>query len=221
MTRREYISSLTGLLSQLDENERRDAVSYYEDYFDEAGLNDDDEVMESVDSPEFVAKNILDGITKATEDQGVFTEEGYKTSEKEVRNEVAVRKERREKRGLIIIAVILAIFASPILIPICGSVFGVLIAILSALFAIFFGVFVAGIACIVAGIVATVIGIVAGVGHPFTMAAVAGAGLLVVAFGALLTICGVLIATKLLPLAVDTIQDLWKWLKRQFSKEAK
>lgn len=221
MTRREYISSLTGLLSQLDENERRDAVSYYEDYFDEAGLNDDDEVMESVDSPEFVAKNILDGITKATEDQGVFTEEGYKTSEKEVRNEVAVRKERREKRGLIIIAVILAIFASPILIPICGSVFGVLIAILSALFAIFFGVFVAGIACIVAGIVATVIGIVAGVGHPFTMAAVAGVGLLVVAFGALLTICGVLIATKLLPLAVDTIQDLWKWLKRQFSKEAK
>lgn len=61
MRRREYLNRLEALLAALPEQERQDAMNYYEDYFDAAGLDKEQQTMEELGSPEQVAQKILEG----------------------------------------------------------------------------------------------------------------------------------------------------------------
>lgn len=61
MRRREYLNRLEALLSVLPEQERQDAMNYYEEYFDAAGPDKEQQTMEELGSPEQVAQKILEG----------------------------------------------------------------------------------------------------------------------------------------------------------------
>ena len=209
MTRREYLDKLSNLLSDLDSAERQDALNYYEDYFDEAGLGEEDQVMESVDSPEKVAKNIFAGIDNESEDQGVFTETGYSTYEEDSKNELVKRRDLRDKKGFLIIALILVIFALPVLGPIFGSIWGILFGLIGAAFGVIFGVFILGIALVIGGLAGAISIIVTMMGQPFGMILGLGAMLILIAVGILLTVLGVWIVSKLLPLVLGWLGDLF------------
>lgn len=61
MTRTEYLKSLEQLLASLPETERRDALDYYEEYFDAAGAGREAETIAELGTPEEVAQKILEG----------------------------------------------------------------------------------------------------------------------------------------------------------------
>lgn len=61
MTRTEYLKSLEQLLAALPETERRDALDYYEEYFDAAGAGREAETIAELGTPEEVAQKILEG----------------------------------------------------------------------------------------------------------------------------------------------------------------
>lgn len=61
MRRREYLNRLEALLSALPEQERQDAMDYYEEFFDAAGPEKEEQTMEELGSPEQVAQKILEG----------------------------------------------------------------------------------------------------------------------------------------------------------------
>ena len=65
MTRTAFLSALEQLLAPLPESERKDALSYYEDYLDAAGPENEARAIAELGSPEEVAHKILDEQTPA------------------------------------------------------------------------------------------------------------------------------------------------------------
>lgn len=60
MTRTAFLAALEQLLAPLPEAERKDALSYYEDYLDAAGPENEVRAIAELGSPEEVARKILD-----------------------------------------------------------------------------------------------------------------------------------------------------------------
>ena len=60
MTRTEFLAALEQLLASLPEDERKDALAYYEDYLDAAGPNNEAQAIAELGTPEEVARKILD-----------------------------------------------------------------------------------------------------------------------------------------------------------------
>ena len=62
MNREEYLKRLSFLLKDLPEEEIEDAIAYYEDYFEEAGEEKEEQVIKELGSPEKIAKMIRDSV---------------------------------------------------------------------------------------------------------------------------------------------------------------
>lgn len=61
MTRQEYMQQLAALLAAMPEAERRDALDYYEEYFDAAGSEKEAQTIQELGSPQNVAEKIWEG----------------------------------------------------------------------------------------------------------------------------------------------------------------
>lgn len=86
MNRIEFMTRLAALLQDVPVAERRDAMKYYNDYFDDAGAENEQEVISELESPEKVAATIKADLgIQAGESQrqeydgyAEYTENGYK-----------------------------------------------------------------------------------------------------------------------------------------------
>lgn len=76
MDKRIFLDRLQMQLSDLTMEERREALEYYEEYFADAGEENEEEVIASLGTPEQVAEQIKAGLHK--EEEGMFTENGYR-----------------------------------------------------------------------------------------------------------------------------------------------
>ena len=61
MTRQEYMQQLAALLAAMPEAERRDALDYYEEYFDAAGPEKEAQTIQELGNPQDVAEKIWEG----------------------------------------------------------------------------------------------------------------------------------------------------------------
>lgn len=86
MTRAEFIQELTFLLSDIPEEERREAIEFYENYFEEAGKEQEEKVISELGSPAEIAESIKKSLEYGNKDTGYFTEDGYHESYKEKAN---------------------------------------------------------------------------------------------------------------------------------------
>ncbi len=59
MTKREYLNRLEGCLQCVDKGEREAALRYYEEYFDDAGAENEQAVIAELGSPEALARQII------------------------------------------------------------------------------------------------------------------------------------------------------------------
>lgn len=76
MSRWEFMRQLEELLSDISPSEREEALQYYNDYFNDAGRENEQEVIKALGSPEQVAKIVRDGLSE-NGNQGEFTENGF------------------------------------------------------------------------------------------------------------------------------------------------
>lgn len=58
MNKEGFMSSLEGLLADIPEAEREEALQYYNDYFEDAGWENEESVIRSLGSPKKIAENI-------------------------------------------------------------------------------------------------------------------------------------------------------------------
>lgn len=77
MNRIEYMRRLAALLQDVPAEERVATMQYYNDYFDDAGEENEEKVMEELGSPEQVAAEMKAGLGRSTKDSGEFRETGY------------------------------------------------------------------------------------------------------------------------------------------------
>ena len=76
MNRESFLKELSFLLSDLEEDEKKEALQYYQDYFDEAGPEREQEILAHIGSPEKAASEIKNGLF-GDPDRGEYTERGY------------------------------------------------------------------------------------------------------------------------------------------------
>ena len=80
MNRIEYMTKLASLLQDIPEVERRDAMKYYNDYFDEAGEENEEQVIREFGAPEEVAENIKADLKGKTENTTHGQQEEYQSA---------------------------------------------------------------------------------------------------------------------------------------------
>lgn len=96
MDRAEFMSRLTNLLMDVPPMEREEAIQYYNDYFDDAGAENEAGVIASLGTPEELAASIKAGLSDGG-NAGEFTEAGFKGYGETCKNEVMKRESSTEK----------------------------------------------------------------------------------------------------------------------------
>ncbi len=104
MSREEFMRQLERLLKDVAEEERKEALSYYQSYFEDAGVENEARILRELESPEKVAATIKTDLGMETgpesiktdlgmeTDTGVFTEHGFEDSRFEQKHPISIRK---------------------------------------------------------------------------------------------------------------------------------
>ncbi len=77
MNKKEFLEELEYLLQDLSEEDREDGIAYYRDYLEEAGEDQEEDVLKAFGSPERIASIIRSNLKGDLEDGGSFTEAGF------------------------------------------------------------------------------------------------------------------------------------------------
>ena len=97
MNRAEFMRRLTELLGDVPPTERDEAIQYYNDYFDDAGTENESGVIASLGSPEELARTIKAGLSDGG-NGGEFTESGFSGYTRTQREEL-IRAEEAGNQG--------------------------------------------------------------------------------------------------------------------------
>lgn len=219
MNRVEFMKKLEQLLSDISENERKEALQYYEDYFEDAGKENEEVVIKELGSPERIARIIKQDI-KGNRQEGEFTERGYEESKEaayEMSNPNQTEKPKKKKmdKNQILLIVILCILAAPFIVTIGGGVFGVVVGAVAAVFGIAIGISAVSVSLVIAGIAMVIAGIVNMFVTPAVGCLLCGVGLLIFAGGVLLTNLMLFLWGVCLP---KLITGIVKMIRRMFQR---
>ena len=92
MSRWEFMRQLESLLSDIPPGEREEALQYYNDYFNDAGRENEQEVIKALGSPMQVAGIVKEGLGENSA-SGEFTESGYKSAKAFSENPIIKRSQ--------------------------------------------------------------------------------------------------------------------------------
>ncbi|MBO5354243.1 MAG: DUF1700 domain-containing protein [Lachnospiraceae bacterium] len=232
MSKNEFMKELKVLLDELPAEEKEEALRYYDSYFEEAGADQEQIVIDELGSPGRIAAQILRDY-QAEKTAGVYTEHGYQEQETERQTPVryASGEEKQEEQqktesgasgvyvkkkglsgGMLAIAIIVAILTFPIWIGVLGTAFGIIMGLFGTVIGLVAGFGAGGIFCILGGVALFVIGIMEMFTMPVIGAAFVAAGLLLFGFGCLM----IAAVGGIIRLAVWIVNGIVKWLNRLF-----
>lgn len=229
MNRQEFLTGLSQLLSDIPEAERREALDYYNSYFDDAGPENEAEVIQELGgTPDKAAASIkaeLRSGKTGRQNYGEYTEQGFRDTripkteqmpqpvpqpEKENRRKFQGDNSRTTK--IILIALIL-IVTSGIWLGILGGLISAVFGILGALLSLLVGLAGAVFSMIVGGIALTFTGLAKCVANPPLGMLTSGFGMLLLSLGILLLILLVWLVKKLVPKFIGWLRNgFWKLL---------
>ena len=144
MNRTEFMRRLAQALRDMPEEERRRALEYYENYFDEAGSENEAEVLRTLGAPEKVAADILRDFAEndSTQRQTNAKERVHETAQ--CAADGASRMKDRfqtmdsgQKLLVLLLVFVAVICAAPAGVAVVGGVGGILVALLSVVAAVF------------------------------------------------------------------------------------
>ena len=238
MNRIEFMTTLASLLQDIPAEERREAMQYYNDYFDEAGMENEAAVIKELGDPEKVAAIIKEGLDGFDENAGEFTDTGYhdpkyeeqdvpeprvyhseseasdKTAEADVVNEKG-RWTSKPLKIILIIAIILC--AVPVLLPIVMGLVAAVAGITLAFCGLLLAIVVASAAVVIAGVAVFITGLI----HLFSEfaagLALTGLGLILIPLGAIATVASVKLCMAVFP---AMIRGFVKLCRKPFHRKA-
>ena len=239
MNRKEYMDRLEQLLLVLPVEEREEALQYYEDYFEDAGISIDGMVGLELGTPEEVAAKIRAGYAG---EYGEYSETGYDDVRFENAREIAAtyvdtnsdwsdsvyeaeresgaedRKKAKTKNTNIwkIIAIALIILiAGPVIIPMGIAVVAIIFSIIIAILAVVAAIGFSGLGIGFAGLVVAGAGIAKMILFPSVALLAVGIGLILLAVGIVVSWIMISLAIKVIP---AVIRGIVKLLKAPFRK---
>lgn len=233
MNRAEFMSRLTVLLQDVPPAEREEALTYYNEYFDDAGEGNEAGVIASLGSPEDLAKSIKAGLSDGG-NGGEFTESGFQSYGRANENQIMStnngqyaggdrtfqssfdgQQENKGRQpakpisgGKIALIILLAIVLSPVWIGILGGFFGGAVGLLGGLLGIFIAFLTVGIVLTVVGIALVILGFVVMFGAPLGGLSMIGGGLVMTAVGLVFVWLMVLVIGTAVPALIRGIVNL-------------
>lgn len=194
MNRQEFMAQLERLLWDIPENDRIDAIDYYNNYFDEAGAENEAKVIQELGSPGKVAAIIKADLASMGNEKAEYTENGYYDGRGEAnenslsRRETGYQEPKSKRKIPLALIIILLVFASPVLLGLAGGLLGGLVGVLGALIGILAAIVAGGVGCLIGGIVSIVYGIIQLVISPLYALLYIGMGALVLSVGILFVV---------------------------------
>lgn len=159
MTKNEYLQRLRNALSGLSSDELSAAMSYYEEFFEDAGSENESAVISSLGSPEKLAQTIKSEssfvVTDASEETSAFGGNDYDNQSTTTFNPPPTLKSEGKKRSTneTILIIVILVLTSPLWIGLVtgllGGLFGIVVAAVT-LVAVFCGL----------GIIFTIVGFI-------------------------------------------------------------
>lgn len=215
MDRKEFMRQLAVLLRDLPDNERMEAIRYYNDYFDEAGPENEAQVIRELGSPGKVAAQIR-------ADGGQLTEEEQVENPPQTVVQPDSRTTRQRGTGKWALIIILAVFASPLILGVGGGVLGVVVGILGAIFGVLVALMAAGAGLVGGGIALMVKGVIRLISSPAVGLLSIGGGMIALAIGIFAVLLLVWAGFRLLPRLIRAIVNFISRLlhKRKGASEA-
>ena len=225
MNRQEFLRQLESLLMNIPANEREDALAYYNDYFDEAGIENEQNVIQELGSPQKVAQSIIEDVrnsgnenTQAYEDvTGQYSQNAYQNqyqSQSAYQNYQDVEK-KKFKTWQIVLIILLLVITFPIWIGLVAGLFGTVIGLLGGLFGVLVGLAGSALGLVIGGFAVSVLGVLGIIANPLEGVTCLGVGLILAAVGILLALLFVLIAFSWLPKLIKAIIG---WVKGLFHR---
>lgn len=208
MSKIEFLERLEKLLADVPYTERREALNYYTEYFEDAE-KDEEEVIRTLGSPEEVAHNIreeLAGKELVTTDVGF---EGNGSDSKEADDRIIDGEAQEKKSKLEGWQVALIVIAIIVTIPIWGSVataiLGAIISVVAACIGVILGLALVGVAFFVVAMVLLGVGFANVITSPAASFFAMGLAIFLVGISMLCLIASWKIMTVLIP-------AIWKGL---------
>ena len=222
MSRWEFMSQLEKLLLYVPIQEREEALQYYNDYFEDAGPENEQEVIQALGSPEKVAENI-----KRDFNQNYFgvapdkVEAGKEIVSYNPNREIFEEPMRKGDKSNIStwVKILIVVCAAPVLFGvisgIIGGGFGVLAGVVGTLFGLVVAFGLVGLTCsvvslaiITAGIATCTTSVLGGLG-------IIGVGMIVMAVGILGFLMEVMLVGKWIPGLVKLIAQVIRRLLKK------
>ena len=230
MSKKEFMEELEILLQELPKDEREEAIRYYDSYFEEAGPEQEQIVLEELGSAGRIAAQILRDY-RTEKSAGMYTEQGYQEKESEKQAPVCYTGEEKKEQsteessssgvyvtnkglsgGALVVAILIAIITFPIWISLLATAFGLLMGFFGASIGIVVGFGFGGIGCLIGGVVAFAVGIFKAFTVPVVGAGLIAIGLLIFGVGCLM----IAAAGGMIRLAVWIINGIIKLFGRLF-----
>lgn len=203
MNRQEFMYRLAAELSKMPQDEMQAAMEYYDEYFDEAGPEREQEAIRELGSPERIAAQIkADYAMRQLEEPGMG---------------------RSPRKGLrAFLWVILGVFAAPVALPVAIALGVCVLAVFICLFAVAISLIIAFGATCASGIALVGVGIVGLSGSVTAGIMLIGMGLVSAGITAILCV-GVVIGVRAIVrlLAKRLRKDHDRWRTQRLEKEEK
>lgn len=130
MTRTEYLAELQNQLRKLPQDDFKEAMDYFTEYFDEAGPEHENQVIADLGSPKEAANEILGRLLE---------------------DNIEIEDKKPKHYAKIIWLTILSILAAPVALPILFSIIALILALIIAIAAILFSLILLGVSFLVNG----------------------------------------------------------------------
>lgn len=182
MNKNEYLDRLSRLLSDISYEEHEEALSYYREYLEDAGAENEQQVMEELGTPEQLARKIREGLSEKGEPskrQGTpisapglsnqsysnagpnsadYRQSSYSDNSNHsgTYNQTAANPKKNKSTAILVI--IALILTSPLWFSLACTVISAVFGCIVAVIAIAIGIGASGIVCMIAGIALIIAG---------------------------------------------------------------
>lgn len=233
MNRAEFMKELEYLLQDIPQEDKEEALAYYRDYLEDAGDEQEAQVIKEFGSPERVAAIIRSDLSGHLEEGGAFTESGYQDERfRDPNYQVVERKELPEQRepaektekpgagprhrqedslvkrlfkvGALLL---LLVIAGPILLGLGGGAVSLVVGILACLLVAVILIGVLTVTACIGAVVLVILGIGAMVTQPWSGVLILGFGIFVLGLALIGIALSILIYGRFIPFCIRSVVD--------------
>jgi len=190
LNKHDFIRILREKLQNLPETERETAIEYYDEYFAEAGVQNEDKVIRELGDPAVIAKNLMNEFYSR---DSSFTQSNQSQNQQTTVN-VNMAKKDTSVGWTIFIIIMCVIFG----IPAVATITGAIVSIVSFIASLIITFFAVGISFIISGIILFVYGIIRMITDPIIGMFILGVALFMTGIGILSLILTWIICVHLL-----------------------